>query len=712
MTFIPSNPNSFENPKDPLKDTSPLEGYCLCGLEYGKHLNESPIPPTIVTGRESVTIAPVITKLVTTNLHETHVEFRYDGNIGDVNRFFVSISYQSDGENPIFMTSERYTKDVVKFEYVDNNTFASPKISFKELGMSQNDFNRSLYFKVWAIDYNNSPGPATISHAIRINTNAPLGLPHYAMNVEYVSRALNSDGKSTLSTPAVFPSNMATFVNRVLPIIKDVFGPPSKSSTVKFVKDASFTGSNIYYSYQHAIHGSFEKLNARLVVHELLHAWKGKTIITTDGNWNYDPKLSGFEESIAEGVAYIVMNKYHEQYQDDLLEDIQVYDSRTGSEYELRNIKTLSTENFWSDSNGMGLASERYSLGAAAVIKMWVEDENVFKNFNAAYFNYFNTYITETPSRDLISWLFKGVLPTVEGKPIQNWINEQRVFDCRNRIEDKVLINRYIYWHTNEYVSRNRISYYETFPNGSDWFMLKPEYVGEDLTGIPANESFLFHNKNGATFNIRILNHRDEEVWVSGPIRSKPLKNPTGKQGEEWYFASIYLDITSADLNSSFLSDPTQNEGHYEGTTHRVVLQIPQTGRYTIEVTVGGLTKRFYRVLGHELAGFNGVYGLINGLQNGRIEMTHSKVSGTVVVDVNDHVFYTTGDTGFTSITNTNVTNNKKESIPGVVEIKLYNANDKYLGSTKRNIGYGDYNGNQFFFLKKSDFELNSGNMA
>ena len=41
----------------------------------------------------------------------------------------------------------------------------------------------------------------------------------------------------------------------------------------------------------------------RLMVHELVHAYRDNVTISSNDEWHYDPELSGFEEGMAEAVA-------------------------------------------------------------------------------------------------------------------------------------------------------------------------------------------------------------------------------------------------------------------------------------------------------------------------------------------------------------------------------------------------------------------------
>lgn len=630
---------------------------------------------------ESSLTSPIITKVESTNIYENYAEFDYQGDISQVAWFYVGISFEPGGFD-------------LAYTILYNFERSTHRVSFKKLELSPNDFDRSIYFSIWAVDYNGQLSEPGISNAIIMNTSATLGQQHYAMNIKLSPMAIGLNGFPQ-SEPAVFPANMQTFLNRVVPIIKEVYGPPSKSSTVTFVQDARYDRSNIYLAGRHAILGSFDVLNPRLLVHELIHAWKGKVTLTSDKTWDYDPKLSGFEESLAEGVAYIVMNKYHEQYPDNLLDGIYTYDSLTGPEYEWRNLSILTTEDFWSDRAGMNLHLERYHQGAAAIIKMWVEDENVFKNFNKAYYKHLNENIGVVPTRNLTLALFVKVLDTVEEIPIKKWLKAQRIFDCKNRIGPKIFIKRYNYCNTNEYLSFNQIFYFETFKNGSDWSILKEEYQDvTDFSQISASTLYDYHNKNGKIGTVRLLNYKGEEVWRNSNIQLLPVGNPP----QVLKFASAHLDFTSIDIADSHLSNDYFNEPN----RHKV--KIVESGRYILEINFEGVVRRFYGVLGHDFANFRGVYGFINGLTKGTIKMVHSfEPSNVYIIPVEKCVFKI--PTNFTSRPNPNTTDDKLDSIPGKITIRLFNSKNQDLGKVKRNIGYGDYYGNQVFFLKRRDFK-------
>ena len=60
-----------------------------------------------------------------------------------------------------------------------------------------------------------------------------------------------------------------------------------------------------------------DTFSPQLLTHELLHAYRSDFLLAIDPAWNYDPTLSGFEESFAHGVSYEAMNSYVTTYPTD-----------------------------------------------------------------------------------------------------------------------------------------------------------------------------------------------------------------------------------------------------------------------------------------------------------------------------------------------------------------------------------------------------------
>jgi hypothetical protein len=85
----------------------------------------------------------------------------------------------------------------------------------------------------------------------------------------------------------------------MMPIIRQLYGPPCDNYTVTIVRDLAYSGSNIFIPSTDEIRKD-DKFSPQLFTHELLHAFRNDRILSSDLSWQYSPKYSGFEESFAQ----------------------------------------------------------------------------------------------------------------------------------------------------------------------------------------------------------------------------------------------------------------------------------------------------------------------------------------------------------------------------------------------------------------------------
>jgi len=110
------------------------------------------------------------------------------------------------------------------------------------------------------------------------------------------------------------------FYTKVNPIVKSIYGPPSRNHTGTVVNDGFAVDKNIYYNGPNQISSSYtvdangDLDQPRLMIHELIHCYRDNVGLSTDGTWHYDPELSGFEEGFAEAVANVVMGVFVGMY--------------------------------------------------------------------------------------------------------------------------------------------------------------------------------------------------------------------------------------------------------------------------------------------------------------------------------------------------------------------------------------------------------------
>jgi len=106
-------------------------------------------------------------------------------------------------------------------------------------------------------------------------------------------------------------NQMMAFYNLVNPIIRDIFGPPSCNHNINIVNDAYATNTNTYFNGPNQVNTSYvtngdgDLDQPRLIVHEIIHAYRDNVTLSSDAEWHYYPELSGLEEGMAEAVAII-----------------------------------------------------------------------------------------------------------------------------------------------------------------------------------------------------------------------------------------------------------------------------------------------------------------------------------------------------------------------------------------------------------------------
>jgi len=124
--------------------------------------------------------------------------------------------------------------------------------------------------------------------------------PEQPLDVRFADYTLGQDGEvipgSTGWTTAE-RRRFSRFLRCMLPIVRDLYGDPFERWTITLVKDLYYTRSWIFFPSVLEIHtaGSW---NARLLVHQFVHAFRGRRTMSSDANWSYLPTLSGFEEGL------------------------------------------------------------------------------------------------------------------------------------------------------------------------------------------------------------------------------------------------------------------------------------------------------------------------------------------------------------------------------------------------------------------------------
>ena len=276
-------------------------------------------------------------------------------------------------------------------------------------------------------------------------------------------------------------TKMMEFYDLVNPIIKSIYGPPARNHDVNIVNDAYAVGLNIYYngpnqvSSSYAVNADGDLDQPRLMIHELVHAYRDNVGITSNDEWHYVPELNGFEEGMAEAVAIIVMDEFIAQYPNFFNgTEFKIHWNHSRGmpfewDYDFQNHEQVRNRDYFSSDIATGSHWLRYGMGATAFRKMYIEDPDIFKKFNAEYYSRLNADNNLIPNRALMLDIFDTITTEVERTPVVDWINDQRIFDCDVDEVKKVFMLSFTSINWNSFQADNRIFFLETHQNGKEW---------------------------------------------------------------------------------------------------------------------------------------------------------------------------------------------------------------------------------------------------
>ncbi len=593
-----------------------------------------------------------------------------------IHSFFVSWNASVDPESGIeyyayALGTEPGAADIRWWQSVGTQT-QTYSSSLQELGIEE---GTKFYVSVRANNAVGLESGIAVSDSIKLMWE-PLGEPNNELAVLFADNGFDSTGVNiTQGWRQGEIDTIGHFIEKIVPIIKEIYGPPSHSYAVKLVKNLWYVGSNIFFPSSNEIHMS--DFYPQLLTHELIHAFHDNVIFSTDENWAYHPKLSGFEEAFAQGVSYICMNRYIELYPNDFIVDqTYLFGSSMDWDYDFRNVPAITTEDFWSDYGGMGLFWERYELGAAAVRKIHLEDPYFFHKFNQAYYARLNSNHDMTTSRDLMLEIISDVISKIEGKTAADWIADQRIFDCRFEPGRKIWVRTQHYpW--DEFIIFQRVYYYETFENGSDWAYWD--------TGL---ESWVYYSFNGSigTGSVSIAN--DSLIW-QGSLQITPTSNPPDYFG---YGNQIRNFSTDNDLAPWPNGDPGE-----------FLLNMNELGLHQFDIQFDSTKFTAFRVIGDSLRSTRGVFGGIRNAKDGFVYLNHENFADESPLIVRNGAFC--GQRHWASVPNQ--LTGGTDTQPGCIAVKFVQEDGK-IYVTRRNIDWGSWNGNQAFLFDTQNMTLDT----
>ena len=225
-------------------------------------------------------------------------------------------------------------------------------------------------------------------------------------------------------------AGLKRFLRRMLPIVREVYGPPSRDCRIKLIKSPD-TVTPIYLAHSNEIY-VLADWKPQLLTHEVLHSFRDNVLISSDSAWRYDPELSAFEEGFAEAVSYECMNRYEQYYPGDLAADSRRWwISPLAREYQYLNVAGLESGRLYPERGARWMAGARYQMANEAISRIAREYPDFYKQFNREWYARLKADPQLRSSRALVVDIIAKIAPRIEGLDAREWIARQHIFRCR-----------------------------------------------------------------------------------------------------------------------------------------------------------------------------------------------------------------------------------------------------------------------------------------
>jgi len=320
-----------------------------------------------------------------------------------------------------------------------------------------------------------------------------------------------------------FPSDKElvyrNFLKRVLPLMYSYLGPPAETFNI-VIKNMGADSDYFMSTDNGRTFLSDTDFIPRLIAHELVHAWKGRYLITSDKSWSYDPALSGFEEATAEGTAFELMHEYVRSYPNDsatiqLLNwrPYQYWSSETTYYDAVRHNRDTGTSNFW---DPFGLECDKYSTVATTWQIMMKKNPNLYKEFMEVYYAKINSDPTWRPNREDIIEMWSQLVPYINGIETPQYINSVPVFRGKPYDEGIYVLNV-----TRPYGSSGDQHLAVTYADkdGDAWWGILKDRIGEyhlpdwiNWMDSDPPDNYIYINTQDQPFTVDIYNSLNERI--------------------------------------------------------------------------------------------------------------------------------------------------------------------------------------------------------
>ena len=240
---------------------------------------------------------------------------------------------------------------------------------------------------------------------------------------------LGSDTDQIYFRFSKFSDSMKTrtreFLILLMPIMYDMLGNPAESFICTFY-NVNRNGSWMSANSGRAMYCN-GKWIPRLLVHELVHAWKGKYAFTSKGKgWGFRHDNGGFEES-AEGLAYEIIHEFIKAYPTHDVSSEMIKMGAWGiwsakmSVYDLhKHQRFTGTGNFWVGDRAV---NTRYNAASVTAQILLNHDKYFMKKVLANYYNKIQREPDWRPNHSDLTDLWAEVVPYVNGVDTKTWLN-------------------------------------------------------------------------------------------------------------------------------------------------------------------------------------------------------------------------------------------------------------------------------------------------
>ena len=364
--------------------------------------------------------------------------------------------------------------------------------------------------------------------------------------LEFPARDLIGDSSNRISYtfssdfPEEAEGKYREFLRRVFPIMYERLGPPAYTFNV-FIDGSDVNRDR----YTVTNYGRTLLVDARLlpdvIVHEFVHAWKGKYSIMGDENWDLVPFLTGFEEGMAEAMAFEVVQEYVRSYPDDFatLEILRERPSwywadRTTHYDAIKNVRSTGAGSFWTHYNG---ALDRYTISAATILMMLRENPDAMKEFMSRYYETVREDPDWRPNRDDIIDMWEAVAPELNGYALGEYLDTLPVFNGR-RLDEGIYVLESIQSLGGSGTQQFAVSY--AAPDGRLWWNVLQEEldeVPEWMRTIRGDDGVVYVDTQNSRFTVEVTDAYGEERATYDYTTNLDRRLDGSPAGLGWYYA-------------------------------------------------------------------------------------------------------------------------------------------------------------------------------